>query len=352
MEFGVFDWIDRDPLLLADTYEQRLEVVTAADEAGFWCYHLAEHHGTPLGMAPAPGLFLAAASQRTRRIRLGPLVYLLPLYNPVRLAEEIAMLDHLSRGRLELGIGRGASPYELAMLNVDVDETKAMFDEALDVILMALTTGQVNYSGQHYRFRDVLVPTRPYQQPIPPLWYPTSNPASMTWVGQQRFSTLFAHTTRVLDEQRQMIAAYEQALAGPPDPDGALNAHAPQQRYGLVRHVCVAESDAEALAVARAAWPAWHSSFNFLWRLHDNPRHEASADFDGAVESGMALVGSPATVVARLRALIAATGGNYFAATGGNYFAACFSWGSLTLDQQLTSLRLFAEHVVPAFQER
>jgi alkanesulfonate monooxygenase SsuD/methylene tetrahydromethanopterin reductase-like flavin-dependent oxidoreductase (luciferase family) len=106
MEFGVFDWIDRDPLLLADTYEQRLQVVAAADAAGFWCYHLAEHHGTPLGMAPAPGLFLAAASQRTRRIRLGPLVYLLPLYNPVRLAEEIAMLDHLSRGRLELGIGR------------------------------------------------------------------------------------------------------------------------------------------------------------------------------------------------------------------------------------------------------
>jgi alkanesulfonate monooxygenase SsuD/methylene tetrahydromethanopterin reductase-like flavin-dependent oxidoreductase (luciferase family) len=342
MEFGVFDWIDRDPLLLADTYEQRLQVVAAADAAGFWCYHLAEHHGTPLSAAPSAGLFLAAASQRTRRIRLGPLVYLLPLYNPVRLAEEIAMLDHLSRGRLELGIGRGASPYELAMLNVDVDETKGMFDEALDVILMALTTGQVSYAGEHYQFRDVLVPTRPYQQPFPPLWYPTSNPASMTWVGQQRFSTLFAHTTRVLDEQRQMITDYEQALAGPPA-DGALNAHAPAQRYGLVRHVCVAETDAEALAVARAAWPAWHSSFNFLWRLHDNPRHEASIDFDGAVESGMAVVGSPATVVARLRALSGAT--------GGNYFAACFSWGSLTLDQQLTSLQLFGEQVVPAFRD-
>jgi alkanesulfonate monooxygenase SsuD/methylene tetrahydromethanopterin reductase-like flavin-dependent oxidoreductase (luciferase family) len=340
MEFGVFDWIDRDPLLLADTYEQRLQVIAAADALGYWCYHLAEHHGTPLGMAPAPGIFLAAASQCTRRLRLGPLVYLLPLYNPVRLVEEICMLDHLSRGRLELGIGRGASPYELGMLNVDVAETKSMFDEALDVILMGLTTGRVDYAGEHYSFRNVLIPTRPYQQPYPPLWYPTSNPASMAWVGQQRFSTLFTHTSRDLTEQRAMIAAYEQALAAPPDPF-ALNQHAPRPRYGLVRHVCVAATDAAALASARAAWPAWHASFNFLWRLHDNPRHEASIDFDASVESGMAIVGSPATVVERLRALIGAT--------GGNYFAGCFSWGSLTPNQQLTSLRLFAEQVVPAF---
>jgi len=257
----------------------------------------------------------------------------------VRLAEEICMLDHLSRGRLELGIGRGASPYELAMLNVDVAETKAMFDEALDIILMGLTTGRVDYAGEHYTFRDVLIPTRPYQQPYPPLWYPTSNPASMPWVGEQRFNLLFAHTTRDLNEQQQMLAAYEQALAAAPAA-AALNAPAGAPRYGLVRHVCVAETDADALAIARAAWPAWHASFNFLWRLHDNPRHEDSADFDGAVASGMAVVGSPATVAARLRALVAAT--------GGNYFAGCFSWGSLTLEQQLTSLRLFAERVIPA----
>src|SRR6202011_304138 len=143
VSFGVFDWIDRGTQPLSQLYEDRLQLLAAADKAGFFCYHLAEHHATPLGMAPSPALFLAAATQRTRRIRLGPLVYLLPLYNPVRLAEEICMLDHLSRGRLELGIGRGASPYELGMLNVDVAETKAMFDEALAIILMGLTTGRV-----------------------------------------------------------------------------------------------------------------------------------------------------------------------------------------------------------------
>ena len=114
VQFGLFDWIDRRAAPLAQIYEDRLQLIEAADEAGFFCYHLAEHHQTPLGMAPSPGLFLAAAAQRTRRIHLGPLVYLLPLYSPLRLLEEICMLDHLSRARLDLAVRHRVSPYELA----------------------------------------------------------------------------------------------------------------------------------------------------------------------------------------------------------------------------------------------
>src|SRR6266540_3588260 len=127
-QFGLFDWIDRREAPLGQIYEERLRLLEAADEAGFYCYHLAEHHATPLGMAPSPGLFLAAAAQRTHRIRLGPLVYLLPLYEPLRLIEEVCMLDHLSAGRLELGIGRGVSPYELRCFGVDVADSRAIFD--------------------------------------------------------------------------------------------------------------------------------------------------------------------------------------------------------------------------------
>src|SRR6201982_1075390 len=129
MEFGVFDHLDRHGGALADYYEDRLKIAEAYDAAGFYSYHLAEHHATPLGLAPVPGLFLAAASQRTRRIRLGPCVYCLPLYNPLRLIEEVCMLDHLSGGRLELGIGRGVSPYELGYFGVDAAETRAIFKE-------------------------------------------------------------------------------------------------------------------------------------------------------------------------------------------------------------------------------
>src|SRR5947209_15049018 len=133
VEFGMFDWIDRRQQgPLGQLYEDRLRLLQEADAAGFFCYHLAEHHATPLGMAPSPSVFLAAAAQRTRRIRLGPLVYVLPLYNPMRLAQEICMLDQLSRGRLELGIGRGSAPTELRMLGIDPKQTREMYREALE----------------------------------------------------------------------------------------------------------------------------------------------------------------------------------------------------------------------------
>src|SRR5512132_315765 len=124
VEFGMFDWIDRrQQAPLGQLYEDRLRLLQAADAAGFFCYHLAEHHATPLGMAPSPSLFLTAAAQRTTHIRLGPLVYLLPLYDPLRLIEEVCMLDNLSNGRLELGVGRGVSPYELGYFGVDPART-------------------------------------------------------------------------------------------------------------------------------------------------------------------------------------------------------------------------------------
>src|SRR5467141_4885595 len=122
VSFGLFDWIDRGTQPLSQLYEERLQLLAAADEAGFFCYHLAEHHATPLGMAPSPALFLTAATQRTRRIRLGPLVYLLPLYDPLRLIEEVAMLDQLSGGRMQVGVGRGISPIELGYYGRTPDE--------------------------------------------------------------------------------------------------------------------------------------------------------------------------------------------------------------------------------------
>src|SRR5580658_11043780 len=107
MHFGVFDHLDRDGSLLAVYYENRLKLIEAYDRLGFYAYHLAEHHATPLGMAPSPNVFLAALAQRTRRLRFGPMVFVLPLYHPLRLLEEICMLDQLSGGRLELSFGRG-----------------------------------------------------------------------------------------------------------------------------------------------------------------------------------------------------------------------------------------------------
>ena len=109
MQFGIFDQNDHGPYPLSEQYENRLQLIEFYDRAGFRTYHMSEHHSTPLNLTPSPSVFLAAAAQRTKHLRLGALVYVLPAHHPLRLAEEICMLDHLSRGRVEVGIGRGAS---------------------------------------------------------------------------------------------------------------------------------------------------------------------------------------------------------------------------------------------------
>ena len=113
MKFGIFDHVDRSHLPLHEYYEARLKLVEYYDRNDFYAYHIAEHHQTPLGMAPSPSVFLAAVAQRTKRLRFGPMIYALPLYHPIRMIEEICMLDQMSGGRLEIGFGRGASSTEL-----------------------------------------------------------------------------------------------------------------------------------------------------------------------------------------------------------------------------------------------
>ena len=131
MEFGIFDHLDRYDIPLRDFYAERLRLAELYDSAGFYSYHLAEHHATPLGMAPSPSVFLAAVAERTRRLRFGPMVYALPLYHPLRLVEEICMLDQMSGGRLDIGFGRGASPIELEIFGQDPDKAEAVYREDL-----------------------------------------------------------------------------------------------------------------------------------------------------------------------------------------------------------------------------
>src|ERR1700742_3373874 len=127
MKIGVFDHFDADGGALTALYEWRLKLVEAYDRTGIDIYHVAEHHSTPLGMAPSPSVFLASAAQRTRRLRLGTLVYALPLHHPLRMIEEICMLDHLSGVRLDIGFGRGSSPIELAYYGQDAADAQDIY---------------------------------------------------------------------------------------------------------------------------------------------------------------------------------------------------------------------------------
>src|SRR3954470_24751748 len=185
--FGLFDWIDAAPgRTPGEVYEDRLRLLTEADRGGFDVYHLAEHHGTPLGLSPSPAVFLAAAARGTERIRLAPTTFIVPLYDPLRLVEEIGMLDQLSGGRLEIGVGKGSSPHEAAMLGLTPPETAERFESLMPAILEALETGVFRRPGAEGEPIPLHVPTR--QRPHPPLWYPTSNPASIPRLGDEGYN--------------------------------------------------------------------------------------------------------------------------------------------------------------------
>jgi alkanesulfonate monooxygenase SsuD/methylene tetrahydromethanopterin reductase-like flavin-dependent oxidoreductase (luciferase family) len=340
VDFGVFDWIDRRQQgPLGQLYEDRLRLLQEADAAGFFCYHLAEHHATPLGMAPSPSVFLAAAAQRTRRIRLGPLVFLLPLYSPLRLLGEICMLDHLSGGRLELGVGRGVSPYEIGYHGFDPARTRAMFQEALEVLVAGMTSARLTYHGEHYRYDDVPMELAPLQRPYPPFWYATSNVESVAWAASQNMHLVGLGPAQAY---RPFVDKYREVWPEHKNDARRLNPHVETPRIGINRQIVVADTDNEAEAVARAAHPRWAASFVKLWADHGDTTVAHRVNIDAALTHETMLVGSPERVrdqVARLTE-----------ATGANYVIGSFAWGDLTQDQSLRSLRLFAEKVMPAFK--
>jgi alkanesulfonate monooxygenase SsuD/methylene tetrahydromethanopterin reductase-like flavin-dependent oxidoreductase (luciferase family) len=336
--FGLFDWIDRGTAPLHQLYEERLQLLEAADAADFFCYHLAEHHATPLGMAPSPALFLTAAAQRTRRIRLGPLVYLLPLYNPLRLIEEVCMLDHLSGGRLELGVGRGVTPYELRYFGVDPAGTRAIFDEALAVLIAGLTHERLTFAGQHYQYHDVPIELHPLQQPYPPLWYPTHNPESVVYAARHGYNFVGLGPAAYV---RQLGEAYRQTWAAHQQDPGRLNAHVAAPKVGVLRQVVVAETDAEAQAAAQATHATWYRSIIKLWHDHNDHSCDGLFAWEPSLQNETILFGSPARVREQMGRLVEAS--------GCNYVICAFAWGTLPHEQTLRSLRLFTEEVMPAF---
>jgi alkanesulfonate monooxygenase SsuD/methylene tetrahydromethanopterin reductase-like flavin-dependent oxidoreductase (luciferase family) len=333
MDFGVFDHLDRNDLPLRDYFDARLKIVEAYDRAGFHCYHLAEHHATPLGMAPSPSVFLSAVAQRTRRLRFGALVYALPLHHPLRLIEEICMLDHLSGGRVDMGFGRGSAPVELEYYGAQPAEAPDVYAEAVEVILQGLTQPVLNFRGQRFTFTDVPMEIGPLQKPHPPIWYGVHSPDSAERAARRGLNTVNLDPAGdVKVATARYLATWEQLHPGVKPP-----------RLGLGRFVVVAPTDAEALALARRAYPRWHASFTHLFRRHNRAQmHPRPPDFDALMARGQGIAGTPATVAESL--------GSQLAGTGCNYVVGQFCFGDLSLDESLRSIELFARDVMPALR--
>ena len=331
VDFGVFDHLDRGAGSLGDLYASRLTLVEAYDAAGFRSYHVAEHHATPLGMAPSPGIYLSAVAQRTRRLRFGPLVYILPLYPPLRLIEEICMLDQMSGGRFELGVGRGISPYELAYGNVNFLEAAEIYEEALQVILAGLTARTLTHHGRHYQFRAVPMELEPLQRPHPPLWQGVTSAESAASAARRR-ANIVGHGP--VAGMRPIVEAYFEVTGGKVDHDTGL--------VGCGRHVYVAETDAEAMKIATPAYKAWYDSLVSLWRKFRSVPFHFAESLEIALARDAAIVGSPATVRAEIE--------RHVEGSRCNYFVTRFAYGTLTHEESTRSLALFASEVMPHFR--
>ncbi len=339
MKFGLWDHVDQSDKDLATQYDERLDFVAAADKANFYCYHVAEHHATPLNLVPVPGIYLGAVARMTENIRLGPLVYLLPLYSPLRLIEEISILDHLSHGRLDVGVGRGVSPFELNFHNVDPETSREVFIEAIEAVTEGLTHDRLTHSGKHFSYTDVPMELRPHQQPHPPLWYASTSETGAKWAGEMgfNFSTLGA-----MEKAAQTISIYKEALAARGKPLLENPDFEEGTAIGVVRHVVIADTMDEAVAASAPAYNHWYASLTKLER--DNvagPRIATSMfeDVNEAIDKGLVIVGPPDTVRDALK--------DQFGRLDANYYILGFFFGTLPVENALRSLDLFATEIMP-----
>lgn len=243
------------------------------------------------------------------------------------------MLDHLSGGRLELGVGRGISPYELAYWNIPFLEAAAMCEEALEVILRGLRGGRLTHEGHYYRFTNVPMELTPVQRPHPPLWQGVVSPASAAKAARRSVNVVSNAPCATV---KSLVEAYFEVWK---EHNGGA---APL--VGMQRHVVVADTDAEAMSAARDAYRRWYESLAQLWRQFGTVPVSFADSLEGAIQRDAAIVGSPETVRAEVT--------RQLAATDASYFVGRFLFGTLPLRRALRSIELFSREVMPALPSR
>jgi probable F420-dependent oxidoreductase len=329
MKFGLFGGARAKggPAGDSNAYHDFVNYVVEAERLGFSSVFLVEHHFTGHGQISASMSLLAYLAARTKRIRLGTAVVVLPWHNPAIIAEQAATLDLLSNGRLDFGVGKGYRAYEFSGFCVPQDEATARFDEAMEVIRKAWTNpGRFSFEGRYWRFDNIVVEPSPIQQPHPPFWLGAGSPESIRRAAREGYNLLLdqiAPTDLVIDrvglfreECRRVGRAYDPMMVG------------------VTRGLQIIHNEAEresAIATRRAVL----KNIGDLARGPGAERYSHLKDDDSDFELDDApLLGTPEEIIARLKRLEA--GGVehvLFAAPGAS----------------VAGLRTFAEEIMPAF---
>jgi alkanesulfonate monooxygenase SsuD/methylene tetrahydromethanopterin reductase-like flavin-dependent oxidoreductase (luciferase family) len=257
------------------------------------------------------------------------MVYALPLHHPLRLIEEICMVDQLSGGRLEIGFGRGSSATEVSFYGQDPAKAQDIYTEARELILRGLTQRKLTFEGKFFSFKDIPMELEPLQKPHPPLWYGVHSVEAADRAARQSLNMVSldsAQDTRTYNERYRQVWR-------------ELHGDRETPKIGLSRFIVIASNDQEALAAARRAYPLWHKHFYYLYYLKGGkPAHPRPAAFDQMMGIGQAVAGNPETVLKFLQAQLDESAANYLVGQ--------FAFGDLTLAESLRTVELFKNEVM------
>ena len=344
MRFGTFSYNQARPWVPEkQAFEELLEQILLTEKLGFDDAWFAEHHHSDYGMLASPNLIIASLAHRTKRLRMGNLVNVLPLYDPMRLAEECGMLDILTGGRLNVGLGRGV-PRDDLKHGLDRDTAQARFEEGIQILMHAWTENTFNFSGKAWNYVDISCRPRPLQKPHPPIYYGATSPDSPAMVARRGWN--LALSRQPLANCARAIKSYRE--------ERAKHAHLLGKGDAImVRDVYIADTDEQAW---REAVPQitrfWQLATDNVWRgdsvsADDLPKFtERFAYFPGGLsekkldEWGTSLVGSPDTVIKKARVMIETA--------RPDCLVGMFSFGGLTHEQIAHSIELFGTKVMPA----
>jgi natural product biosynthesis luciferase-like monooxygenase protein len=352
MKFGhfclptFFPDVDGDPGTLMRRW---LDLLAESEALGFDSLWANEHHFDPYGgIIPSPPTILAALSQRTKRARLGTSIVVLPLHNPIEIAEQLAMVDLMSGGRVEFGIGRGFVEFDYDRLGISRDESQARMLEQLDVILKAWSGETFTHKGRFYNYDKIELWPRPEQRPHPPVWLSCSQtPSSFEWAGKNGHSILTV-AYRSVETLVANNRIYRDAWAKAGHPAG-------KWRIATHYHCVLAENKREARDIARDAWVRYTAATTHtLERLQadrdalTDPIRAAAAkdamDVDKMVEELRVIACTPDEAVTLLERAQDAMGFNQCDCT--------FFFGGITYEQARRSLKLFSTEVMPKLRNR
>jgi alkanesulfonate monooxygenase SsuD/methylene tetrahydromethanopterin reductase-like flavin-dependent oxidoreductase (luciferase family) len=353
MRFGTYYFFQAPPgLSHPEVVQREIQQMAWTEELGFDSIWLTEHHFIEYGLSVSPAVLAAAAAMRTQRVRIGLAAAILPFHDPVRLAEELAMVDILSGGRLDVGVGRGNRPVEFEGYRVPQIENRERFEEALEIMLRAWTRERFAFEGRHYTIPEIRVIPKPVQQPHPPIYVVCVSPDTIEATalrGWPMLNSILRGPIDPLVQQRDTyVTACRKAGRSEAEIAGLLG------RWGVSRHIYVAPTDAQAQAEAKDA-EMWYQEALRRFLIPDNidrvhpllqPGFRTAAErlahitWEQLVAETLA-IGSPDTVaikIAEMRDL------------GVGEVLCWMNFGGLPQAQVRRSMELFAREVLPNFR--